>query len=333
MTSPRESSSVVAIAAAAASGVLLTAAWLCRRHEKKSNAWLEIPPELVHCDFVQELKLALTLAKQAGDNMERYCDTVGTSLSEKLEINTKGQPEDFCTAIDLLNEELIAKGIRSRFPDHAIIGEESTGTGSIPLLDEKKTWILDPIDGTTNFTSGLPLTCVSIGFCEGKKPVMGVVYVPMTREVYVAVRGHGAYRNGERLSPNKNTSLKDAIVVFEFGYTRSTEGIAKMVGGLQRILNKGCRAVRGLGSGVLDLCLVARGSIDVVYAGVAGEGWKPWDHCAGMVICTEAGCRIESLFQAGKDNQEEFDIYSDSIICAVNQELLEECRNVVCKGL
>ena len=99
-----------------------------------------------------------------------------------------------------------------------------------------------------------------------------------------------------------------------------------MVGVVERILNHGCRSTRQLGSGVLDLCYVATGRLDAVYAGVAGEGWKPWDFCAGLVIVEEAGCVIEAIDQK---KQGPFDMYSKSHICATSQELLEELRKLI----
>jgi fructose-1,6-bisphosphatase/inositol monophosphatase family enzyme len=304
------------------------AAWLHHRRRKCPHT---IPASLLQTAYAAELKLAVRVALQAGENIASHCDTVGTILSQNISLNFKGQPEDFCTAVDLQNEALVIQAIQKHFPSHDIIGEESTGSGEIPALSQNPTWIIDPIDGTTNFASGLPLTCVSIGLCVNKKPVIGVVYAPMTNELYMAVRGHGAYRNGVKLrvEPTTNT-LRHAIVNFEFGYGRSDEDIAKMVGALQRLLQHGCRAIRCLGSGVLDLCYIATGKMDVVYAGVASEGWKPWDYAAGLVIATEAGCSIESLI--GNEGQE-LDIYAKSVICAGNQELLQDARRIILEGL
>jgi fructose-1,6-bisphosphatase/inositol monophosphatase family enzyme len=118
--------------------------------------------------------VTLRLALQAGENMVPHCDTTGTILSQKMTLDFKGQPEDFCTSMDLQNEDFVIKAIQNHFPSHHIIGEESTGTGEIPPLSPNPTWIIDPIDGTTNFASSLPLTCVSIGFCVNKKPVMAL---------------------------------------------------------------------------------------------------------------------------------------------------------------
>lgn len=133
----------------------------------------------------------------------------------------------------------------------------------------------------TNFASGLPLSCVSIGLCINGQPEMGVVFAPMTQELYIAVRSYGAFRNGIRLldctGEKKSKTLSDAVVCFEFGYSSTQDGIDRMINAVKRLLRHGLRTTRTLGSGVLDLCYVACGRMDVVYTGMAEEGWKVSD--------------------------------------------------------
>ena len=312
----------------------------------------QIPATLQTSPYTTEMKIALQLALQAGSNMLHHLETKGTQSGlgneSKLGINTKQNDADFCTKIDLLNEELITQGLAKHFPNHAIIGEEGTGTDEVPELTSQPTWIIDPVDGTTNFASGSVYTCVSIGFCVDQKPVMGVVYSPKTDEVYLSIKGCGAYRNGEQIfseiedSENEfKKTLKNSVVCFEFGYARSEEGVNNMVNAVRNILLHGCRSTRSFGSGVLDLCYVASGRLDVVYTGMAEEGWKPWDYCAAMVIVEEAGCVLKSLKDDndGKSDfdgdtnkvlpDSKFDIYSKSMICGVNAVVVEECRKVV----
>ena len=237
--------------------------------------------------------------------------------------------QSFCTntyLFDICGQE---------FPSYAIIGEESTGTGKIPPLTNTPTWIIDPIDGTTNFAAGLPLTCVSIGLCIDMKSMLGVVYAPMTDELYLAIRGCGAYRNGIQIIPRDvpEKGLLESVVCFEFGYAREKMAIDAMIEVVKRLLYHGCRTTRSLGSGVLDLCYVATGRIDVVYAGVAGEGWKPWDYCAGHLIAKESGCTMESIANiTGNDTRIEFDLYSPSVICAVNSRIVDEIRRIIIQG-
>lgn len=297
-----------------------------------SNTKYEIPTCLLQSSLKKEIQIATELALQTGRSMYRYCDEKGTAAEQDhdLQIETKGQPEDFCTKIDIENEQTIMKKFQEEFPSYKIIGEETTGTGTIPTLTNTPTWIIDPIDGTTNFAAGLPLTCVSIGLCIDMKSMLGVVYAPMTDELYLAVRGCGAYRNGVQIIPRNvpDKTLLDSVVCFEFGYAREKAAIDTMVEVVKRLMYHGCRTTRSLGSGVLDLCYVATGRIDVVYAGVAGEGWKPWDYCAGHVVAVESGCTMESI---AKEHEvaKEFNLYSSSVICAVNPRIVEEIRRVI----
>ena len=321
-----------------AASVGATVSWLYQSHvvhRQQKQHKRRIPTELLTSSYAKELVLALKLAIQCGNNMMQHYDKKGTAdqvTESDLGISTKGSAEDFCTVIDVMNENLVIAGINEHFPSHKIIGEEATGTGEIPALTIEPTWIVDPIDGTINFTSGLPLCCVSLGLCVGGKPVLGVVYAPATEEVYLSVRGRGAFRNGMKLEPKKEViPLSRAVVNTEFGYARSQDAVDRMCKGLANVMIHGCRTTRQIGSGVLDLCYVASGRLDVVYSGVAGEGWKPWDYCAALVICLEAGCAMESM--ANQVEGEEFDIYSKSVICATTKELLDETRQVVLNGL
>jgi len=304
-----------------------------------SKQHFNVPPAILEdgngCECREEIVLAVRLALEAGKNMTQHYDTKGTSEENlsSLDISTKQNDADFATAIDIQNENFISSQIAHHFPTHDIIGEESTGTGSVPSLSSSKTtWIIDPIDGTTNFAAGLPLSCVSIGLCRDGQPYMGVVYAPMTNELYIAVHNLGAYRNGILLSQctgEKSTkTLSNSVVCFEFGYARTEQGVDNMVDAVRRLLKHGVRTTRTLGSGVLDICYVACGRMDVVYTGVAEEGWKPWDYCAGLVVAMEAGCTMGQLLK-GEEEGYEFDMYSKSMICGVNKEVVDQCRNVV----
>lgn len=265
-----------------------------------------------------------------------YLEAKGTDAEASMDlgIETKSGAADFCTKVDVENERLVIEGIRRRFPNHDIIGEESVGTGSIPPINESvPTWIIDPIDGTTNFSAGLQsLTCVSIGLCVGGRPVVGVVYAPGSDELYVAVKGCGAYRNGLLISQNPERSTKtlaEAVVCNEMGYARSREEGEILVNAQLNLLLTGCRGMRQLGSGCLDLCFVASGRLDVVYAGLCNEGWKPWDYAAGLVICQEAGCTMETIEDQETPGCDGFDLYGKSVICGVSKELVSELRSVL----
>lgn len=347
--------------AAAAASVVVTGATLLYYQQRRSlygsslhHFFKECPPaipvRLLESPYAKELRLCVKLVHKAGQNMKGYLQSKGTANEEQFDwgdVMTKNANEaDFCTQVDVDNEDLIIQGLEEAFPDYDIIGEESVGTGEIPRLNPRvPTFIIDPIDGTTNFSQGLFLTCVSIGFCVGGSPVMGVVYAPGTDEWYLAVSGYGAFRNGvaigvtapqhdqtryyvdnTRERRKKKTLLSEAVVCCEFGYSRKQHEINAMLGGVSRILQHGCRAIRQLGSGVLDLCYVATGRLDIVYAGIINEGWKPWDYAAGLVICQEAGCIMEGINHTpGTD----FDLYGKSVICGASRELVDNLRHVL----
>jgi myo-inositol-1(or 4)-monophosphatase len=255
----------------------------------------------------------------AGENIITHSDAKGTVDEQDPETRLEDSVE-----VDEENERIVVEAIRYFYPDHKIIGDP-TDTG-IPDLTMAPTWIIDPVDGTTNFDSGLPLTCVSIGFCVEGRPVMGVVYAPMTNELYCGIRGHGSFRNGVRISGTSKKSppksLSDAVVNFEFGSSRPD--VASCV---RNIMKHGVKSTRCLGSGVLDFCYVATGRLDVVFAGVAAnEGWKPWDYCAAYVIVKESGGAMESTVD--QNPGDELNLYGSSFICATSQTLLEETRRV-----
>mmetsp|Transcript_1376 Transcript_1376/g.3058 ORF Transcript_1376/g.3058 Transcript_1376/m.3058 type:complete len:375 (+) Transcript_1376:64-1188(+) len=315
--------------------------------EKNQRQRLEIPSELIASPYGREIKVAVELALTAGRNMVGYLDAKGTETEKDFDlgIECKSNATDFCTKVDLENEHKISNGIKLHFPTHNIIGEEEVGTSSIPALHPSTpTWIIDPIDGTTNFNAGLSsLTCVSIGFCHPtdirrhsggnelrNRPVMGVVYAPGSNDLYLAIKGYGAYRNGVKIYQEQESvckTLQQAVVCCEFGYSRKQDEVDAMLGAVSKIMMSGCRAIRQLGSGVLDLCFVACGRLDVVYSGIVNEGWKPWDYCAGLVICQEAGCCMETIDQDGPD--QDFDLYGTSVIAAVSRELIDETRLVI----
>ncbi|KAG7366769.1 inositol monophosphatase [Nitzschia inconspicua] len=319
---------------AATTSVVGLLAWYVGRYQRQTADDLShVPPLLLTSPWANELMLAIKLAKKAGSNMVEYLEAKGTIKESSIDlgIETKSGAEDLCTKIDVENEKLIMNGIRKMFPQHDIIGEETVGTGDIPPMNKDvPTWIIDPVDGTTNFSAGIhSLTCVSIAYCENNRPVVGVIYAPGTKELYLGVKGYGAYRNGMQIQQFPATSTKTlstAIVCYEFGYAREKAHVDTILVGMSKVMHSRCRAIRQLGSGCLDLCLVASGRLDLVYAGLATEGWKPWDYAAGLIICQEAGCVMESIHQKAGDD---FDLYSKSIICGVSRELVDEMRELL----
>ncbi|CAM9994521.1 unnamed protein product [Ascophyllum nodosum] len=274
------------------------------------------PPALKYCRnkcekaLLERLRLATDVALLAGAAM-------------KLVINVKNKNvlhkgvTDLVTETDKANEKLIFDAVRKMFPEDKLIGEESSAdVGTIPALTDAPTWIVDPVDGTTNFVHGFPMTCVSIGFGRGGKMEIGVVYDPCSDELFQAVRGFGSFVNGERTSTSGCSDLGSAIVITEYGYQRDPAAVKIMMEVTEKVLRQ-CRGIRQVGSGCLDLCWVGCGRVDAVYAGVAGEGWHPWDYAAGWLFIEEAGGVVIQV------DGTPFHVQSASVLGAASKDLAD----------
>jgi myo-inositol-1(or 4)-monophosphatase len=200
------------------------------------------------------------------------------------EVRKKG-PIDLVTAADVAAERAFRALIASRFPDHSVLGEEQS-QGAPQATATPCRWIVDPLDGTTNYAHGLALFCVSIALeIEGRIEI-GVVYDPIGEELYVAERGGGARLNGAPIGVSSRGALIDALLCTGFPYSireRRQRQVEVFSGFLGR-----ARAVRRLGSAALDLCYVAAGRFD----GFWEEQLHPWDIAAGALIVLEAGGRV-----------------------------------------
>jgi myo-inositol-1(or 4)-monophosphatase len=196
------------------------------------------------------------------------------------EIRKKGEI-DLVTEADLKSEAAIIDTIRTAFPDHAILAEESGSTDGRGL----GRWIVDPLDGTTNFAHNLPLFCVSIAYAEGDDILAGFVLAPMLGELFVGVKGHGAECNGSPMHVSATPTLAESLLVTGFPYDHQTI-FKPLMDRFGRCLSA-TQGVRRLGSAALDLCYVASGRFD----GFWEQHLKPWDTAAGFIIATEAGAR------------------------------------------
>lgn len=207
------------------------------------------------------------------------------------------------------------QAIREKYPDHKFIGEESWAAGEHAVITNEPTWIIDPIDGTTNFVKGFPFVCVSIGFVYNGEPTIGVIYAPFLGYLYAARKGHGAFMTSplhpERRSlpltkPQPLPSLKHALIAFEWGSDRSAEVMEAKLRSLQCLVGdrdggvyngKMALGVRSMGSAALNFAHVAMGTLDAYWE----IGCWAWDVCAGVVIAREAGCAVlGSMAHAGR---------------------------------
>ncbi|WP_394130987.1 inositol-1-monophosphatase [Shewanella maritima] len=220
------------------------------------------------------LTIATRAARAAGQTIMRAF----TDL-DRIEISTKGT-NDFVTSVDKEAEAAIIYQIRKSYPDHTIVGEEE---GENRGENKDYVWIVDPLDGTTNFVRGIPHFAVSIALQYKGKTEVAVVYDPIRDELFSAVRGNGAKLNDFRLRVTNNNDLENTIIAtgFPFKARQHTESYMNILGAVFPL----CADLRRAGSAALDLAYVAAGRMD----GYFEIGLKPWDIAAGDLICREAG--------------------------------------------
>lgn len=219
------------------------------------------------------IETMITAARAAGDELERDFAALAT-----LEIQRKG-PADFFSAADLKAEKTVQAHLQAAYPDYGFLGEE----GGLINGDARRVWMVDPLDGTTNFLRGLPLWAVNIALAEDGKPIAGVTYVPPTKEMFWAERGAGAWLNDEPIRVSPVTRLEEALlgVGIPFaGKPRQEQFVAEMGRLTPRVAG-----IRRLGAGAVDLVYVACGRLDAFWE----QSVSAWDMAAGAIIVEEAG--------------------------------------------
>lgn len=235
------------------------------------------------------LNIAIRAARRAGEIIVR-----GMNKLHRLDIREKGQ-NDFVTEIDLAAERDIIDTIRRHYPDHAILGEESGASG-----DNEFTWIIDPLDGTTNYMHGFPQFSVSIGVQRRGRTEHGVVYDPLRQELFTTSRGEGAQLDGRRIRVSTTIGLERALIGTGFPYRDNLHWIDSYMAMLKSVMQH-TAGVRRPGSAALDLAYVAAGRLD----GFWELGLKPWDTAAGALLIVEAGGTVTALdgsdYQLGGD--------------------------------
>jgi len=220
------------------------------------------------------LLLAVEVAREAGALLLDRLHDVRTG------VETKSSPTDMVSEVDREAEALITARILAARPGDAILGEEGAnraGTSGV-------TWVVDPLDGTTNYLYRRGDFCVSIGVERGGEAVAGAVFDPSRGEMFAATAGEGATLNGSPLAVSGKLDLATALVGTGFGYD---PGIRGRQGAVVARLMPAVRDIRRAGSAALDLCAVACGRLDAYYE----SGLNPWDTSAGLLIAREAGAR------------------------------------------
>jgi len=248
------------------------------------------------------LNTAIKAARRAGSIILRYADQL-----DRLDVETKGR-NDFVTAVDRAAEDEILFHIKKAYPDHAILAEESG-----PQEGSDYRWIIDPLDGTTNFLHGYPQYAVSIAVTHKDQLDQAVVYDPLRDELFTASRGVGAQLNDRRIRVSQTKSMEKALLGTGFPF-KAQEHLEVWIDSFRDLIQE-CSGIRRAGSAALDLAHVACGRLD----GFWEIGLKPWDMAAGALLIQEAGGVI-SDFGGGHEY-----LTSGNIICA-NLQLHEALR-------
>ena len=221
------------------------------------------------------LNVAVKAARAAGALINRAALDV-----EAVRVSLK-QTNDFVTEVDQAAEAAIIETLLTAYPGHGILAEESGSEHG--AKDSEFVWIIDPLDGTTNFIHGFPFYCVSIALAVRGKVEQAIVYDPTRNDIYSASKGRGAYVNDRRLRVGKRTRLQDCLVSTGFPY-RPGDKLKPYLNMLGDVMSQ-CAGVRRPGAAALDLAYVAAGLTD----GFFETGLQPWDVAAGSLLVTEAG--------------------------------------------
>ncbi len=232
------------------------------------------------------LTTAVKAARRAGNIINR-----GARDLDLLTVTAKG-PKDFVSEIDRGAEAAIVETLLAAYPDHAILAEEGTNKGANP--DADYVWIIDPLDGTTNFLHGFPQYCVSIALAHKNVVQQGVIYDPVRNDLFTATRGRGAFLNDRRIRVSRRTHLRDCLVGTGFPF-RDGSYLDTYLQMMKTMITH-TAGLRRPGAAALDLAYVAAG----FYDGFWEVGLNPWDVAAGSLLVLEAGGLIGDL--SGNEN-------------------------------
>jgi len=277
-------------------------------------------------DIESIFETALDCALSAGELITKY---INDTVSKSQSIITKMSKQDFATQFDKRTENLIISKIKENFPSHEIIAEESTLEDDEFAFKDQVTWIIDPIDGTTNFLHGQNNVGICIGIKYKKKSILGIVYIPLWRELFFAVHGKGAYimdlNNNNKIDRTHTNSkygvistrddLTSAICLLESGYHRHEAHIKLFSNIVSELLCKyKVRGIRMFGCCSVHMCMIACGRGDIFFE---TGNLKPWDMVAGEVIVNEAGGYLSLA------NGDEFDCTKKQILCCQSRDTAE----------
>ncbi len=229
---------------------------------------METPTEI---DLAEALQVSISAAEACAELIRRGLGRPGT-------VQVKGTSNDFVTDVDRSAEAVILDRLLDDYPLFSVQSEETGET----LRETEWTWVVDPIDGTTNFIRGIPHVAVSIALLHRQQPMVACIHDPLRRETYTAILGEGAEKNGVAIKVSRTASLDGAVLVV--GFSKVRQRAISMIEGARALLD-GSGGLRTTGSACLDLAYVACGQVD----GLWYAGLSIWDVAAGMLLVTEAG--------------------------------------------
>jgi myo-inositol-1(or 4)-monophosphatase len=262
---------------------------------------------------LKELTLAVTqTAREAGSFIKSLHGRI-----DQAHVEVKGL-NDFVTKVDKASEKLIIDQLSKLLPGSSFLAEEET----VKNTHAEYVWVIDPLDGTTNFIHGLPCYCVSIGLLKNNEPIAGVIFEVNQDECFYAWKDGGAYLNGRKIHVSNTSSVKNSLIATGFPYTEFKH-LDRFMETLYFFM-RNSHGLRRLGSAATDIAYVACGRFEGFYE----YGLAPWDIAAGIVILKEAGGRV-SDFHGGDDY-----LFGEEIVAAnsnVFNELLESVANIMHK--
>lgn len=220
---------------------------------------------------------------------------------------TKSTDIDMVTEVDKKSEKMLIEGLKTHYPDFGVLAEESGSSD----IESDHTWVIDPLDGTTNFSTGIPVFAISVALEYKNEVILGAVYAPLQKAMYTAVKGNGANKNGHSITVNEAKNLRSSVIATGFPYDRADNPVNN-VDEISNVAPK-VKGIRRLGAAAYDLCLVAEG----VFAGYWEYGLQPWDYSAGLLIAKEAGAVDAPLTK--RENS--------MIVC--NPHILEELKDTL----
>ncbi|XP_023287217.1 inositol monophosphatase 1-like [Seriola lalandi dorsalis] len=248
----------------------------------------------------------LEVTKKAGEMIRE-------ALQKDITVMQKSSPVDLVTETDQKVEQLIISSIKEKYPTHSFIGEESVAAGAPSVLTDDPTWIIDPIDGTTNFVHRFPFVSISIGFTVKKEIEFGIVYSCIEDKMYTARKGKGAFCNGVPIKVSGQEDISQSMVLTEMGFKKDPEIFKTMLANIKAILTIPVHGIRSPGSAAVNMCLVACGSADAYYH----MGIHCWDMAGGAAVVTEAGGVIMDISGGA------FDLMSRRLIVASSRAIAE----------